>query len=326
MSEVAEKKEDQLEIDNNQTADNSVDNAMQIEIIDDTPLDDKDRPKRTEGSEPKIPDDDEIKTHGDSAQKRIKQLKYEYHEERRAKDEATRLSEEAIKYAETIKRENEKLKRTLNDGENVLFEQATGRANAEVEAAKKEYKEAYETGDPDKITEAQQKLNLAQIEQSKIKDYKPVPKPKEQVGQPQYRPAQPQQQPQQQVQQAPLNKYEKNWLDTNKDWFQKDNEMTGYAYGVHQNLVMGGIDPRIEPEKYYLQLSENMRKRFPDKFEDEKSTTSQTGIVVTPTNRSASKSRKVQLTKTALNLAKRLGLTAEQYAAQVLKEKEKTNG
>ena len=324
MSEVAEKKEDQLEIDNNQTKDNSVDNAMQIEIIDDTPSEDKGRPKRTEGTDPKIPEDDEIKNHGESAQKRIKQLKYEYHEERRAKDEAKRLSEEAIKYAETIKKENEKLKKTLSEGENVLFEQATGRVNAELEAAKKEYKEAYETGDPDKITDAQAKLNLAQIEQSKIKDYKPVPKPKQQTGQPQYRPAQPQAQPQ--VQQAPLNKYEKEWLETNGEWFQKDNEMTGYAYGVHQNLVMGGIDPRVDPEKYYLQLNENMRKRFPDKFEDEKSTTSQTGIVVTPTNRSASKSRKVQLTKTALNLAKRLGLTAEQYAAQVLKEKEKTNG
>lgn len=320
MSEAIEKEipeSEQLELEVN------TDDNVEIEVVDDTPDQDRNRPKRSEGAEPNIPDDDEIKTHGESAQKRIKQLKYEYHEERRVKEDAERLRDEAVKYAQSINKENEKLRKTLKEGENVLFQQATGRADAELETAKNSYRDAYETGDPDKILEAQQKLNKAQIEQSKIQDYKPVQKTQQQKDNLNVRPASPQQAvpPIQ-----PIPPEGKAWAKKNT-WFQNDNEMTGYAFGVHQNLIMGGVNPNVEPEKYYRLLDESMRKTFPNKFEDEnQGTTSQAGNVVAPANRSAKKSRKVQLTKTALSLSKRLGITPEQYAAQVLKEKEAING
>ena len=146
---------------------------LEVEVVDDTPEEDKNRPARTEGTKPDIPEDDEISKYKGDAQKRIKQLKYEYHEERRAKEAAEREKNEAVKHAERILQENNKLRKTIDDGEAVLVEQVKGKTSAMIEAAKKEYKEAYEAGDPDRITEAQLKLNQAQAEQLKIQDYKP---------------------------------------------------------------------------------------------------------------------------------------------------------
>ena len=96
--------------------------------------------------------------------------------------------------------------------------------------------------------------------------------------------------------------------------------MTGYAFGVHEKLVKQGIDTKSD--KYYAAIDESMRKTFPDKFDEqiEEAPVRQTGSVVAPQSRSAKKPRRVQLTSTQVSLAKRLGLTAEQYAAQLLKE------
>ena len=122
---------------------NMSDDPVEIEVIDDTPEADR-KPKRDESVESKIPDDDEVAKYGTDVQKRIKQLKYEYHEERRQKEEATRLREEAISGLKVQMAENQKLRKTLDEGEGVLVEQAKGRVEAQLSRAKQEYKEAYE--------------------------------------------------------------------------------------------------------------------------------------------------------------------------------------
>ena len=99
--------------------------------------------------------------------------------------------------------------------------------------------------------------------------------------------------------------------------------MTGYAFGVHEKLVKSGINPQTQADEYYKAIDDSMRQRFPDKFDGqiiEEAPVRQTGSVVAPASRSAKKPRRVQLTSTQVALAKRLGLTAEQYAAQLLKE------
>ena len=110
---------------------------LEVEVVDDTPEEDKNRPPRTEGTKPDIPEDDEIAKYKGDAQKRIKQLKYEYHEERRAKEAAEREKNEAVKHAERILQENNKLRKTIDDGEAVLVEQVKGKTSAMIEAAKK---------------------------------------------------------------------------------------------------------------------------------------------------------------------------------------------
>jgi len=291
---------------------------LEVDIVDDTPEQDRDRTKLKEAKEPESKDDEEISNYGENVQKRIKQIKYEYHEERRAKEEAQRIREEAVSYAQKVQEENNKLRKTLEDGETTLVEQAKGRVEAQINNAKAAYKEAYETGDPDKIIEAQERLTVLQNEKFKVESYKPV-KRKAETPVPQA----PEKQPVQQ-QKYEVDDRTKQWASDNQ-WFGEDEEMTGFAFGVHERLKKNGIDP-MNPERvedYYSAVDEAMRKRFPDKFDEvevEEAPARQTGNVVAPANRSAKKPRRVQLTSTQVSLAKRLGLTPEQYAAQLMKE------
>ena len=288
------------------------DDGFEIEVVDDTPEEDKGKPRRAEGADPKVPDDDEIQSYSEGVQKRIKQLKFEYHEERRAKEEAARLQEEALKYAQQIQQENERLRKTLEEGEGVLVNQAKGRVAAELDKAKAAYKAAYETGDPDALIEAQEKLTMLQNEKIRYENYKPQPR-QQQAPQPQYQ--QPTPQPNRPSDRA------LQWAQRN-DWFEKDSEMTGYAYGLHEKLVKSGVAP--DTEEYYNQIDNAVRRVFPDRFDDvsfeETAPQRQTGNVVAPAARSGKKPRKVQLTSTQVSLAKRLGLSNEQYAAQLMKD------
>ena len=288
------------------------DDGFEIEVVDDTPEEDRGKPRRAEGADPKVPDDDEIQSYSEGVQKRIKQLKFEYHEERRAKEEAARLQEEALKYAQQIQQENERLRKTLEEGEGVLVNQAKGRVAAELDKAKAAYKAAYETGDPDALIEAQEKLTMLQNEKIRYENYKPQPR-QQQAPQPQYQ--QPTPQPNRPSDRA------LQWAQRN-DWFEKDSEMTGYAYGLHEKLVKSGVAP--DTEEYYNQIDSAVRRVFPDRFDDvsfeETAPQRQTGNVVAPAARSGKKPRKVQLTSTQVSLAKRLGLSNEQYAAQLMKD------
>lgn len=296
---------------------NDQDDGFEIEVVDDTPEEDRGKPRRADGSEPQIPDDDEIENYNDNVQKRIKQLKFEYHEERRAKEEAARLQDEALRYAEQIKQENDRLKKTINDGEAVLVNQAKGRVDAQLEKARAAYKSAYETGDSDALIEAQEAIAKLSVEKDKYDSYKPKPAP------------QPTPQPQYQQQSEVPRKPSQMGIEWAKDnpWFGPhssgyDPEMTGYAYGFHEKLVRSGIAP--DTEEYYNQIDDAMRRVFPDKFDDgpieEIAPQRQAGNVVAPAARSGKKPRKVQLTSTQVSLAKRLGLSNEQYAAQLMKE------
>ena len=307
MNNTAEKIEEdfaEVELDN--------DKEFEVDIVDDTPDEDKGKPRRAEEAEAQIPEDDEIANYSENVQKRIKQLKFEYHEERRRKEEAARLQDEAIEYARKVYEENQKLRKTLEEGEGVLVQQAKSRVEAELDRAKAAYKEAYETGDPDKLIEAQEKLSALQNEKFRVESYKPKPQQKQEE------PVQLQQKPKVNEPDART----KAWASSNP-WFGEDSEMTGYAFGVHESLVKQGINPQSQADEYYRRIDDSMRKRFPDKFGEqyfEEAPARQTGSVVAPAQRSAKKPRRVQLTSTQVALAKRLGLTAEQYAAQLLKE------
>ena len=288
---------------------------LEIDIIDDTPEKDREHLNKKAEKETDVSNDDEVSSYGENVQKRIKQIKYEYHEERRAKEEAQRIREEAVSYAQKVQEENNRLRKTLEEGESTLVEQAKGRVEAQINTAKAAYKEAYETGDPDKLIDAQEKLTALQNEKFKVESYKPV-KRQQETPVPQAQPAQ--------QQKYEVDDRTKKWASEN-EWFGSDEEMTGFAFGVHERLKKNGIDP-ANPERveeYYGAVDEAMRKRFPDKFDEveiEEAPPRQTGNVVAPANRSAKKPRRVQLTSTQVSLAKRLGLTPEQYAAQLMKE------
>ena len=294
----------------------SDDDGFEIEIVDDTPQEDQGKPRRAENAEPKIPSDDEVEKYSEGVQKRIKQLKFEFHEERRAKEEAARMQEEALRYAQQIKAENDRLKKTLDEGEASLINQAKGRIDAQLDKAKAAYKAAYESGDPDALLAAQEQLTTIQNEKYRVDNYKPQQRVQQQAPQPTYQ--QPAAQPPK-VDQKALE-----WGKRN-DWFEKDPEMTGYAYGLHEKLVKQGIDPRSD--QYYDEIDKSIRRVFPDRFDDglieEEAPHRQHGSVVAAPSKTTKKPRTVRLTSTQASLAKRLGLTNEQYAAQLMKEASK---
>jgi hypothetical protein len=291
------------------------DDGFEIEIVDDLPPEHQNRPRQAKDAkvdDSLSEDDDEIKSYSESVQKRIKKMTWEREEKERQRIEAENLREEALRYAQQIQQENEKLRKTLEEGEGVLVNQAKGRVAAELDKARAAYKAAYETGDPDALIEAQEKLTMLQTEKSRYENYKPQPRQR-QVQQPQY---------QQQTPTPPRpSDRALEWAKRN-DWFEKDAEMTGYAYGLHQRLVTEGIAP--DTERYYNEIDTAVRRVFPEKFDDGSLEVSapqrQAGNVVAPAARSGKKPRRVKLTSTQAALAKRLGLTNEQYAAQLMKD------
>jgi len=278
------------------------DDGLEVEIVDDTPEEDRGRPRRADGKEPEVPDDDEIANYSDNVQSRIKKLRFEYHEERRRKEEAERVREQAVMDMQKLYEENQKLRETLTKGEGALVNQAKGRIAAELEKAKQSYKDAYESGDSDAMIAANERLTLLTNEKLRYESYKP--KPVQQQKMPEYTQA-----PQESV----VDDKAIDWASRN-EWFQKDKAMTGYAYGIHEELVEDGIDPRSD--EYYRQIDAKMREAFPHKFGHQR----QQGTVVAPSSRSTKAPRKVTLTQSQVALAKRLGISPERYAAQLMKE------
>tara|TARA_R110002126_G_scaffold104716_1_gene238568 strand:- start:360 stop:1310 length:951 start_codon:yes stop_codon:yes gene_type:complete len=285
------------------------DDGFEIEIIDDTPAKTEDESSKDENSE----SGDEVEKYSVGVQKRIDKLTKQYREEERARQEAGRLQEEALRFAQQVKTENDQLRKTLSEGEGVLVNQAKGRVTAELDKAKSAFKVAYEAGDPDALLDAQEKLNSLQGEKMRYDNYRPQPQRAEPAPQPQYQAPAPQPP-------RPDNRA-MDWASKN-EWFEQDPEMTGYAYGLHEKLVKSGIDPRTE--EYYNEIDNAVRRVFPDKFDDviieESAPQRQAGNVVAPAARSGKRPRKVQLTSTQVSLAKRLGLSNEVYAAQLMKE------
>ncbi len=311
----------------------SEDSEVEIDIIDDVPEEDQGRSEEHSENQHEA----EMKNVSASVQKRINKLKYDFHEERRRKESASRMQTEAVGYAQKVAEENKQLRELLNRGEQVLIDEVKSRTASELESAKRSVVKAHEEGDAEMIADAQEMLSKASYEQNKASEYAPVTNQNTEI-------AAPAQQQQQQQQQAPVDPMATRWFGKNQ-WFGKDREMTAFAYAAHETIVGGeGINPSTDA--YYKRVDAKMRERFPEKFGgqpfQEATTTVAVGgngdalrpggvqrkpsTVVAPAIRNnGAKPRKVQLTKTQVSLAKRLGVTPEQYAKQVL-ALEQTNG
>jgi len=290
---------------------------VDIEIVDDTPDQDKGRPRRPEGKEPEIPDDDEIANYSEGVQKRIKKLRYEFHEERRAKEEAARQLNEATTFAKRLMDEKKRMEDALRKGEEILVENAKSRVESDLELARKKFKEAYDVGDADAIADAQQRMAELSVQKASAINYRPVyPQEEAKERQPGYEP----------VVRPPTDPKAVDWARKN-NWFGRDQLMTDYAKHIHDRIVVfDRVDPRTE--EYWQTLDGEMRKRFPEMFDDsddygrsDRQVRQPTSSVVAPASRSsAAKPRKqVKLTATEVSLAKRLGLTVEQYAAEKMR-------
>ena len=296
-------------------------NEIDIEIVDDVETKPEKKEKVFAEDVKDKPVDEEILNVDKGVQKRIDQLTAKHHEERRQKEQAAKLRDEAIKYAQQIKSENDRLSRLVNDGQQYLGKQAEERAEFAKQAAQQKYKEAYEQGNTEEMVAAQEALTRATMDaasaeqfNARIPEEEFVPQQQEQFV------------PQQQMPPRPDDKAI-SWQAKNQ-WFGNDPEMTSFAYGVHEKLVREeNIDPASD--EYYERIDSRMKSVFPDFFGSEEkeavSSNSQSSVIAPATRNNGAKPRKVQLTATQVALAKRLGVTPEQYANQLVKDMSANN-
>jgi hypothetical protein len=284
-----------------------------IEIIDDTP--EQDRGRQPLDSAPEDPSEDELSQYSESVRKRIQKFTKGYHDERRRAEAALREKEEALRLAQSIIEENKRLKGSVNKGQEALINQAKFAVGLELEQAKKKFKEAYDSGDAEAIVEAQEVLGKAQIKAERIANFKPTPLQEEEKGV-----------EQQKIVQAPSSDNKALAWQSQNRWFGNDEEMTSFALGLHQKLVRSGVDP--QSDEYYERIDSRMRQVFPDAFDPpedtekvEKPTRAKASVVAPATRSTASK--KVVLTQTQVNIAKRLGVPLELYAKKVAEEARK---
>jgi len=280
----------------------------EIEIVDDTPEVDRNRKPMAEA--PAEVTDEELSKYDASVQSRIKHFSKGYHEERRAKEAAQREREEAVRLAKQVVEENKKLKGSLHEGQVALVEQAKQNVAAEMEKARAKFKQAYESGDPDALASAQEEMTSARLKSDRVANFKPTPLQDTDNSV----------QTNQQPQQADMDPKLRAWTEKNP-WFGPNKGMTAYAVGLHDDVVAEGYT--AGSDKYYERIDAEMRERFADKFESARDVDAPTqrvkSNVVSPATRSTAP-KKVVLTKSQVDIAKRLGVPLELYAKQVIAE------
>ena len=296
---------------------------FEVEEEDDTPTEDR-------GKQP-LPDDiveqlenDTLEDYSERVKQRMAQLKKVWHDERRAKEEAGREREEAVRLAEQYIHQNRQLKSTLSNGEKDYLTTLQSKFASDLAVAQRDYREAYDSGDTTRIIEAQTKMNDAQYQLSSAKNMRPQYEFSGQEAENSVQRNLQQVQPRPAVPEPDFRATE--WQSENT-WFGKDEEMTSLALGVHEKLVRSGVN--ATSNEYYRRIDETMQKRFPEYFGDtslepEKPSQRKPSNVVAPATRSTAP-KKVRLSKTQVALAKKLKLTPEQYAREIFKL-ERANG
>ena len=310
--------------------DHTIPDDLEVTIVDDTPTEDQGKKPRAEDTPVEVDDDvvdKEIADYSKRAADRIAKIKYEYHEERRAKEAATRESKEAVQRLQTLMSENKKLQAMVDQGGEVLNKQAHNNALWAKQNAQAEFKRAYDEGDADAMTKAQemiakatlaeqQSMNMAQSVQAEIAKKLPVEQPVQQTQE--------------------LDPDMKAWSSKNP-WFMstipEHQEMSSYALTIDQRLRNQGILPEQDAKKYYAEVDKAMHKEYPSFFgvqvEETADVVHETNtpkrqpstVVASATRDSGNKKpSQIRLTQTQVRLARQLGISPEQYANQLLKE------
>ena len=288
---------------------------IEIEVENDTPPEDRNR-KPVDPETIQALEDDNLEEYQEKAQKKLKDLKKVWHQERREKEAALREQQEAVRLAQRMLEENKTLKQRLSNGETVYVDAVKQATEQELDSAKAEFKSAYESGDSDRLLAAQERITNAKLKADKVDNY-----------QPQFQKALQEQENPVQLTNQQVNAPDKKALkwQKNNDWFGQDEEMTSLALGLHEKLVRNGIP--AGSNEYYENIDKTMRKRFPENFdgeeevsveEPEKVQRQKASTVVAPATRSTSP-KKIRMSKTQVLLAKKLGLTPEQYARELTK-------
>jgi hypothetical protein len=291
---------------------------VDIEVVDDTPPADRNRDPVPDNIKEELETADTSKDYSKNVKDKFTQYKKAWHDERRAKEAALREQQEALTAAQSILDENKRLKQMLQTGEKELITTYQSSAELEVSQARRNYKEAYDSGDSDALAEAQEEMMRAQLKLDRAKNFKPTVQISENDVQMQVK------QPQQPAQ---MNDKVAEWVSKNPWYVDPDKKvMSKYAVFVHEELEEQFGRAFVGTDEYFKRIDNEVKRRFPEEFDDievkndeeKPQRTSRLSTVVAPAKRSTS-SKKIVLTKTQVALAKKFGLSPEQYARELNK-------
>ena len=293
---------------------------VELTVEDDTPEADRNRSPMPKEIVEDL-ENDELESYSDGVKERLKQMKKVWHDERRAKESALRENQQAVEMAKKAMEENKKLREDAKKGREAYLNTAKQSVSYEEEMAKRAYKDAYESGDTDSVVEAQSKLAEVNFKKQQLNSYQPSRQEEENsVNSISTEAVKPQ-----------LDSKTMAWQERNT-WYGTDEEMTAAALGFHQKLVRQKGDAYVGSDDYWADVDTTMRRRFPE-YWDEQSTDrggkpdraeNKPATVVAPASRSTS-SKRIVLKQSQVSIAKRLGLTPEQYAKE-LRRMENQNG
>lgn len=261
--------------------------------------------------------EEELNEYSDKVQKRIGKLtaKAKEHERR---------ERAALQFAESAKQELEQIKAQTKKIDTNYVKELENRVTIQSQALESQLKQAIDTGDTETQVKVQKELaNLAQDNNRLLYIKEEQEKEKQQ---PTVQPQQTVEQPQAQPQRAPDPKAVA-WGEKNA-WFGSDEPMTLTAFSIHKQLIQKeGYEG--SSDEYYQELDKRMKQEWPQKFENEveQTTTKNTGPAVASVNRNSgnSKKRTVKLSSSEIAISRKLGITPEQYAKQVLKMQAERN-
>lgn len=254
----------------------------------------------------------------------IEEIKKQLEAEQNAKKAALSAETEAIQRLRELSEENQRLQGFVNQGSEVLNQQALNNAQWAKHNAQEKLKKAYDEGDSEAMAAAQAELAQATMAEQQAGQYAQVVmnQASENI------------QPTPEMQKPKLDADMQAWSDKNP-WFMNNSNtehqrMTSYAMYLDQEIRNDGIDPAGNPSLYYDEVDKRMRNQFPNFFGVETQATEvvenspkQPASVVAPSTRSNGKNpRKVSLSKDQLRVARQLGISPKAYASQYLKLEE----
>ena len=307
-----EETKDELDI----TIEGDDETDVKVKVVDYTPEEDRNKDPLPSEIKSELERLDESQEYTAGVTQKFKQYKKAWHDERREKEAALREQQEALKMTQRILDENNRLKGMLQSGEKELISTYQTSAEMELDKAERNYKEAYDSGDSDKLLAAQKELVRAEMKLDKAKNFRPtVQIPENEV----------QTVPSRQEAEPQMDPKVASWVSKNPWFVDRDKRaMRKFAEGVHEELAERYGKGYIGTDEYFNSIDKEVKKRFPEEFassstnDEGKPQRTRPSTVVAPAKRSTAP-KQVVLTKTEVGLAKKLGLTNEQYAREKMK-------
>ena len=255
--------------------------------------------------------DEELDSYSKGVQKRIKQLNDRYRNEQLQREEAVRMAEQLLE-------ENKKLKNRVENLDSGYLSEYGARIESQLESARRSFKDAYESGDADAVTAAQEALARATAESDRYALAKKKAEERVSIQRTQAEQQPTPQEVQQVAQQPKPDPKAQQWAEKN-EWFGQDEVMTYATFGIHRKLIEEeGFDPNSD--EYYSEIDRRLRSEFPNKFQTaKKSGSNQVASAGSSASRNPKQGRKnsVKLSPSQIAIAKKLNVPLEEYAKYV---------